>query len=100
DAALERRFQPVMINETTPAQTLEVLRGLRPHYADFHQVTITDDALIAAEQMSTRYIHDRFQPDNALDLVDEAAARVRSNPAIGPAFVRTLGKKLVTIPPD
>lgn len=55
DPALERRFQPVMVNETTPEQTMEVLRGLRPHYAEFHQVTITDDALVAAVQMSTRW---------------------------------------------
>ena len=100
DPALERRFQPITINETTPAQTLEVLRGLRPHYADFHQVIITDDALIAAEQMSTRYIHDRFQPDKALDLIDEAAARMRSNRATAPDEVRRLREQLVSIQRD
>ncbi len=94
DPALERRFQPVMVNETTPEQTLEVLRGLRPHYAEYHQVTITDDALVAAEQMSTRYIQDRFQPDKALDLIDEAAARVRFSRATAPDAVRQLREKL------
>lgn len=94
DPALERRFQSVTINETAPEQTLEVLRGLRPYYAQYHQVTITDDALLAAEQMSTRYISDRFQPDKALDLIDEAAARVRSNCATAPDEVRRLRANL------
>jgi ATP-dependent Clp protease ATP-binding subunit ClpC len=94
DPALERRFQPVRVNETTPEQTLEVLRGLRPYYAEYHQVTITDDALLAAEQMSTRYIQDRFQPDKALDLIDEAAARVRSGCATAPDEVRRLRENL------
>jgi ATP-dependent Clp protease ATP-binding subunit ClpC len=76
DPALERRFQLVMVNETTPEETLAVLRGLRDRYADFHQVTISDDALIAAVQMSSRYVQGRYQPDKALDLVDEAAARI------------------------
>lgn len=76
DAALERRFQPVMVNETTPEETLEVLRGLRDRYGDFHQVAISDDALIAAVQMSSRYVQGRYQPDKAIDLIDEAAARI------------------------
>jgi len=100
DPALERRFQPVMVNETTPEQTLEVLRGLRPHYAEYHQVTITDDALIAAGQMSARYIHDRFQPDKALDLIDEAAARVRSNRSLAPGEVRRLREELLSAQRD
>jgi ATP-dependent Clp protease ATP-binding subunit ClpC len=100
DPALERRFQPVMVNETTPEQTMEVLRGLRPHYAEYHQVTITDDALTAAVQMSTRYIQDRFQPDKALDLIDEAAARVRSNRSMAPDEVRKLREELVSIQRD
>lgn len=100
DPALERRFQPVMVKETTPEQTMEVLRGLRPHYAEYHQVTITDDALVAAVQMSTRYIQDRFQPDNALDLIDEAAARVRSNGSMVSDEVRRLREKLVSIQRD
>ncbi|MGH2496942.1 MAG: ATP-dependent Clp protease ATP-binding subunit [Ktedonobacteraceae bacterium] len=100
DPALERRFQPVMVNETTPEQTLEVLRGLRPHYAEYHRVTITDDALTAAEQMSTRYIYDRCQPDKALDLIDEAAARVRSNCSMAPDEVRRLREELVSTQRD
>lgn len=77
DPALSRRFQPVMVSETTQEQTLEVLRGLRSQYADYHHVEISDDALIAAVRMSSRFIQDRFQPDKALDLLDEAAARAR-----------------------
>jgi ATP-dependent Clp protease ATP-binding subunit ClpC len=100
DPALERRFQPVMVNETTPEQTMEVLRGLRPHYAEYHQVTITDDALVAAVQMSTRYIQDRFQPDKALDLIDEAGARVRFNRSTAPDEVRSLRERLVSIQRD
>ncbi len=76
DRALERRFQLVMVNETTPEETLEVLRGLRDRYADFHRVAISDDALIAAVQMSSRYVQGRHQPDKAIDLIDEAAARI------------------------
>ncbi|HKV58785.1 MAG TPA: ATP-dependent Clp protease ATP-binding subunit, partial [Ktedonobacteraceae bacterium] len=100
DPALERRFQPVIVNETTPEQTLEVLRGLRPHYAEYHQVTITDDALTAAEQMSTRYMYDRCQPDKALDLIDEAAARVRSNCSMAPDEVRRLREELASTQRD
>ncbi|HVB73452.1 MAG TPA: ATP-dependent Clp protease ATP-binding subunit [Ktedonobacteraceae bacterium] len=100
DPALERRFQPVMVNETTPEQTMEVLRGLRPQYAEYHQVTITDDALIAAVQMSTRYIQDRFQPDKSLDLIDEAAARVRANRSTVPDEVRKLREELVALQRD
>ncbi|GAC1566213.1 MAG: ATP-dependent protease ATP-binding subunit ClpC [Ktedonobacteraceae bacterium] len=100
DPALERRFQPVMVNETTPQQTMEVLRGLRPHYAEYHQVTITDDALIAAVQMSTRYIQNRFQPDKSLDLIDEAAARMRANRSTAPDEVRRMREELVALQRD
>ncbi len=75
DPALERRFQPITISETTPDETLEILRGLRPRYASFHHVTITDEALQAAVQLSNRYLHQRYQPDKAIDLMDEASAR-------------------------
>jgi ATP-dependent Clp protease ATP-binding subunit ClpC len=77
DPALERRFQPVMVDEPTAEETLEVLRGLRDRYADFHRVTIIDEALVAAAQMSARYVYNRYQPDKAIDLIDEAAARLR-----------------------
>jgi ATP-dependent Clp protease ATP-binding subunit ClpC len=74
DPALERRFQPVAVEEPTVAQTIEILRGLRPRYAVHHHVAITDAALEAAATLSARYIADRFLPDKAIDLVDEAAA--------------------------
>ena len=77
DAALERRFQSVLVREPTDAQTLEILRGLRPRYQEHHGLAISDGALEAAVAMSRRYITDRFLPDKAIDLVDEAAARLR-----------------------
>lgn len=76
DAALERRFQPVMVEEPSIDATVEILRGLRPKYADHHNVTIGDEALEAAAQLAARYIADRFLPDKAIDLMDEAAATV------------------------
>ena len=77
DAALERRFQPVMVNEPTVEDTISFLRGLKERYEVFHGVKIQDQALIAAATLSDRYITDRFLPDKAIDLMDEAAARVR-----------------------
>ncbi len=76
DPALERRFQPVMVEEPSIEQTTEILRGLRERYAQHHRVTITDDAIETAAQLSARYIADRFLPDKAIDLIDEAAASV------------------------
>ncbi len=76
DAALERRFQPVMVEEPTVEATIAILRGLRNKYAEHHNVTITDEAIEAAAQLSARYIADRFLPDKAIDLMDEAAANV------------------------
>ncbi len=77
DAALERRFQPVMVEEPTVDQTVEILKGLRRFYEKHHQVAITDEGLEAAAKLSDRYISDRFLPDKAIDLMDEAAAKVR-----------------------
>ena len=77
DAALERRFQPITVEETDVAQTVEILKGLRPYYEKHHQVEITDEALEAAAKLSDRYINDRFLPDKAIDLMDEAAAGLR-----------------------
>ncbi len=77
DAALERRFQSVLVKEPTAEQTMEILKGLRPRYQEHHSLAISDDALRAAVSMSQRYITDRFLPDKAIDLVDEAAARLR-----------------------
>ena len=95
DPALERRFQPVQVPETTPQETLDILYGLRSHYADFHHVTITDEALQAAVQMSSRYITSRFQPDKSIDLVDEAAARVCVSRVVAPERVRMLREEVV-----
>lgn len=77
DAALERRFQPVVIEEPTEAQTITMLRGLRDRYEDYHQVIISDAAIEAAVRLSVRYVNDRFLPDKAIDLIDEASARLR-----------------------
>ena len=100
DPALERRFQPVMIKETTPQQTMEILRGLRSHYAHYHHVTITDEALAAAVQMSSRYIQNRYQPDKAIDLIDEAAARVCVHRTVAPSDVRSLRQELASVQQD
>lgn len=77
DAALERRFQPVTVEEPTEQETLEILKGLRPYYEKHHGVRIEDEALEAAVRMSVRYINDRFLPDKAIDIIDEAASKVR-----------------------
>jgi ATP-dependent Clp protease ATP-binding subunit ClpC len=77
DAALERRFQPVLVAEPTVEQTIEILRGLRDRYEAHHRVKITDEALVAAAELSDRYITNRYLPDKAIDLVDQAASRVR-----------------------
>ena len=76
DSALERRFQPVIVDEPSPQETVEILKGIRPHYEAFHNVVIPDSVLEDAVQMSIRYIHQRFLPDKAIDLIDEAAAKV------------------------
>ena len=77
DAALERRFQPVTVEEPSAEETVEILRGLRPYYEKHHGVEITDEALDAAVKMSQRYINDRFLPDKAIDIIDEAASRIQ-----------------------
>ncbi len=77
DAALERRFQPILVPEPSVSDTIEILRGLRDRYEAHHQVRFTDEALVAAAQLSDRYITDRFLPDKAIDLIDQAGARVR-----------------------
>lgn len=77
DAALERRFQPVQVDEPSEEETFEILKGLRHRYEEHHKVTITDDALWAAVKLSARYINDRFLPDKAIDLIDEASSRIR-----------------------
>jgi ATP-dependent Clp protease ATP-binding subunit ClpC len=77
DAALERRFQPITVDEPTKEETIEILQGIRPAYEDHHQLKISDEALEAATDLSARYVSDRFLPDKAIDLIDEAASRVR-----------------------
>ena len=77
DPALERRFQPVTVEEPTEEMTVQILEGLRPVFEEHHQVTITDEALLASAKLSQRYINDRFLPDKAIDVMDEAAAKVR-----------------------
>ncbi len=77
DSALERRFSPVTVGEPTNEETIEILKGIRDRYEAHHNVKITDEAIKAAVELSTRYINDRFLPDKAIDLVDEAASRVK-----------------------
>jgi len=88
DSALERRFQPVMVGEPTVDETIEILKGLRDRYEAHHKVTITDEALSAAARLSDRYISDRFLPDKAVDLIDEASSRVRLQATLPPAEIR------------
>ena len=76
DSALERRFQPVMVKEPSIEESIEILKGIREYYQDFHQVTFTDEVIEFAVKMSARYIHDRFLPDKAIDVIDEAGSRV------------------------
>ena len=94
DAALERRFQPVMVEEPTLEQTIEILMGIRERYEQHHKVTITDDAVKAAADLSIRYITDRHLPDKAIDLIDEAASRVRLRHASAPPPLREAQREL------
>ncbi len=94
DAALERRFQPVQVPETTAPQTLAILKGLRKHYEEFHGVKITDEVLEDAVALSKRYIQDRYLPDKALDLLDEASAYIRVQKIKTSPEVRKLHKEL------
>lgn len=94
DAALERRFQPVLISEPTVEQTIEILRGLRDRYEAHHKVKIMDEAITSAATLSSRYIKDRFLPDKAIDLVDEASSRVRLETGSEPEELRQVREKL------
>lgn len=94
DAALERRFQQVMVNEPTIADAIEILRGLKDKYEAHHKVEISDDALIAAVTLSSRYIRDRFLPDKAIDLIDEAAAKVHLSVINAPENLKDIDKKI------
>ncbi|MBC7247232.1 MAG: ATP-dependent Clp protease ATP-binding subunit [Actinobacteria bacterium] len=94
DAALERRFQPILVEEPTVEETIEILKGLRDRYEAHHRVAITDGALVAAARLASRYITDRFLPDKAIDLIDEAASRLRIRAMTAPPDFRELEEKL------
>ncbi|MFZ2664299.1 MAG: AAA family ATPase [Patescibacteria group bacterium] len=97
DAALERRFQPVMVNEPTTEQTVEILEGLRDRYEKHHHVKISDEAIEAAVKMSDRYISDRFLPDKAIDLIDEACALVRLSQVKEPENLKNVEEEIESI---
>jgi ATP-dependent Clp protease ATP-binding subunit ClpC len=94
DAALERRFQPIQVKEPSVAHTIEILKGLRDRYETHHRVSITDGALSAAANMADRYISDRFLPDKAIDLIDEAGSRLRIKRMTAPAELREFDDKI------
>ena len=94
DAALERRFQPIQVKEPSVAHTIEILKGLRDRYETHHRVSITDGALSAAANMADRYISDRFLPDKAIDLIDEAGSRLRIKRMTAPAELREFDEKI------
>jgi ATP-dependent Clp protease ATP-binding subunit ClpC len=94
DAALERRFQPIQVKEPSVAHTIEILKGLRDRYETHHRVSITDGALAAAANMADRYISDRFLPDKAIDLIDEAGSRLRIKRMTAPAELRDFDVKI------
>lgn len=94
DAALERRFQPVLVDEPSVGQTIEILRGIRDQYEAHHRIKIQDEALVAASELSDRYIKDRFLPDKAIDVVDEAASKVRLATTSEPAELRETKTKV------
>lgn len=94
DSALERRFQPIMVGEPTKADAVKILMGIRDKYEAFHRAQITDDAIEAAVRLSHRYITDRFLPDKAIDLMDEAASKVRLAAVVQPENIKEMEKKL------
>ena len=94
DAALERRFQPIQVKEPSVAHTIEILRGLRDRYETHHRVSITDGALAAAANLADRYVSDRFLPDKAIDLIDEAGSRLRIMRMTAPAELREFDEKI------
>ena len=97
DAALERRFQPVQVSEPTEEESVAILKGLRPLYESHHHVTITDDGVEAAVRLSARYVNDRFLPDKAIDLMDEAAAKTRLGMIHGSDAVREKKQEIATL---
>lgn len=96
DAALERRFQPIQVDEPSVSHAIEILKGLRDRYEAHHRVTITDGALVGAVTMADRYLNDRFLPDKAIDLIDEAGARLRIRRMTAPPELRELDEQIAT----
>ncbi|MGB9867445.1 MAG: ATP-dependent Clp protease ATP-binding subunit [Bacillota bacterium] len=97
DPALERRFQPIMVSEPTVDETIAILKGLRDRYEAHHRVQITDEAIVAAAKLADRYVTDRFLPDKAIDLIDEAASKVRLSAFEAPPNIRALEEKLESL---
>ncbi|MEJ5913905.1 ATP-dependent Clp protease ATP-binding subunit [Pseudokineococcus sp. 1T1Z-3] len=97
DSALERRFQPIQVAEPTLAQAIEILKGLRDRYEAHHRVSITDGALVAAANLADRYVNDRFLPDKAIDLIDEAGARLRIRRMTAPPDLRDFDEKIAGV---
>src|SRR5687768_10371767 len=97
DAALERRFQPIDVNEPTVAHTIDILKGLRDRYESHHRVSFTDDSLVAAANLADRYIADRSLPDKAIDLIDEAGSRTRIRRMTAPPDVREVDEKIAEV---
>src|SRR6266478_3664991 len=100
DAALERRFQPIQVGEPSLAHTIEILKGLRDRYEAHHRVSITDGALVAAATLADRYISDRFLPDKAIDLIDEAGSRMRIRRMTAPPDLREFDEKIASVRRD
>jgi ATP-dependent Clp protease ATP-binding subunit ClpC len=97
DAALERRFQPIQVAEPSIEMTVEILKGLRDRYEAHHRITITDEALVAAASLADRYISDRFLPDKAIDLIDEAGARLRIRRMTAPPDLRDIDERIAAV---
>src|SRR6201989_2088527 len=97
DAALERRFQPIYVDQPTVAHTIEILKGLRDRYEQHHRVTITDQALVSAATLADRYVSDRFLPDKAIDLIDEAGSRLRIRRMTAPPDLREFDDKIADV---
>src|SRR5256714_3661289 len=100
DAALQRRFQEVIVREPSVEETIEILKGIRERYEQHHRLTISDEALKAATDMASRYITDRFMPDKAIDLIDEAASRVRMQNSLAPLNLKEAMKGLESVLPE
>src|SRR5881392_2664302 len=97
DAALERRFQPIQVGEPSLAHTIEILKGLRDRYEQHHRISITDGALVAAATLADRYVSDRFLPDKAIDLIDEAGSRMRTRRMTAPPDLREFDEKIAQV---